>query len=199
MIDTTTLKVVARIATGKGHHEFDFSTDNRFAFITNQEDGTLSVIDVQKLAKIKDLKIGGPTTPVTFSPLGNALYVVNEVKGIITVVDTRTQQIATRIQTKPGIKTCASRPVVVGACPNPTQNVVYVFDASTDRLAHTISVDKGPDQIAFTDTFSYVRSSGSTEVTMIRLSTVTGQPDIVKFPGGQNAPDDVEVEGRSLT
>src|SRR5687767_3263332 len=49
VIDTTTLKVVAQLATGKGHHEFDFSSDSRFAFITNQEDGTLSVIDIQKL------------------------------------------------------------------------------------------------------------------------------------------------------
>src|SRR5215216_2056280 len=54
VIDTTTLKVVARIATGKGHHEIEFSKDNRFAFITNQEDGTLSVIDIHKLAKVTD-------------------------------------------------------------------------------------------------------------------------------------------------
>lgn len=191
VIDTTTLKVVARIATGKGHHEFDFSKDNRFAFITNREDGTLSVVDIQKLAKVKDLKTGA--TSVTFSALGNAVYVVNETDGIVSVVDARSQQITTRIQTKPGIKNLRFAPGGRwGFVTNPYENVVYVFDASTNRLAHTISVEKGPDQVTFTDTFAYVRSVGSTEVSMIRLSTLSGQPDLVKFPGGQNAPSDAE-------
>ena len=195
VIDTTTLKVVARIATGKGHHELDFSNDNRFAFITNQADGTLSVIDIQKLSKIKDLKTGSSATSVSFSALGNALYVVNAVDGSITVVDKQSQNIATRIQTKPGIKNLRFAPGGRwGFVPNPTENVVYVFDGSTNRLAHPIGVDKGPDQVVFTNTFAYIRSTGSTEVTMVRLSTLESQPDIAKFPGGQNVPADAALE-----
>lgn len=195
VIDTTTLKVVARLATGKGHHEIDFSNDNRFAFVTNQDDGTLSIIDIQKLAKVTDLKTGASASSITFSTLGNALYVLNAAEGGITVVDARSRQIATRIQTKPGIKNLRFAPGGRwGFVPNPVENVVYVFDASTNRLAHTIGVEKGPDQIAFTDTFAYVRSTGSNEVSMIRLSTLSGQPDMVKFPGGQNAPSDEPVE-----
>jgi DNA-binding beta-propeller fold protein YncE len=195
VIDTTTLKAVARIATGKGDHEFDFSNDNRFAFITNQDDGTLSVIDIQKLTKVKALKTGTSATSIAFSSLGNALYVVNAADGSITVVDTRSHEIATRIQTKPGIKNVRFAPGGRwGLVPNPAENVVYVFDSSTNRLAHTISVEKGPDQIAFTDTFAYVRSTGSNEVSMIRLSTLAAQPDIVKFSGGQNVPADASVE-----
>jgi len=189
VIDTTTLKVVGQVATGNGHHEIEFSSDNRFAFVTNEQDGTLSVIDIQKLAKIKDLKTGAPVTSVAFSTLGNALYVVNEADGSITVVDTRSQQIATRIQVKPGVKNVRFAPGGRwGFVPNAKENVVYVFDASTNRLAHTITVDQAPDQVAFTDVFAYVRSTGSTDVNMIRLSTLTGQPDVTKFPGGQNAP-----------
>jgi hypothetical protein len=189
VIDTTTLKVVARLATGKGHHEFDFSNDNRFAFITNEEDGTLSVIDIQKLAKIKDLKTGTPASSVVFSEFGKAVYVVNEAEGSIAVVDVHNPQIVTRIQTKPGIRNLRFTPGSRwGFVPNPKENVVYVFDSSTNRLAHTISVDKAPDQVTFTDTFAYVRSTESTEVSMIRLSTLSGQPDVAKFPAGQAAP-----------
>src|SRR5215218_1766808 len=61
-IDTTTLKVVGQVATGKGHHELEFSSDSRFAFVTNEQDGTVSVIDIQKVAKVKDLKIGPITS-----------------------------------------------------------------------------------------------------------------------------------------
>jgi YVTN family beta-propeller protein len=189
------LKVVGQVATGNGHHELAFSGDNRFAFVTNEQDGTLSVIDIQKLAKVKDLKTGAPATSVAFSKLANALYLVNEADGSITVADTRSQQIATRIQAKPGIKNVRFAPGGRwGFVPNAKENVVYVFDASTNRIAHTISVDKGPDQVTFTDTFAYVRSTGSTEVSMIRLSTLTGQPDIAKFPGGQTAPEEAAVE-----
>jgi len=195
VIDTTTLKVVARIATGKGHHEVDFSSDNRFAFVTNQVDGTLSVIDIQKLKKIKDVKTGSAANSLTFSALGNALYVVNSVDGIITVVDTRSHKVATRIQTKPGIKSVRFTPGGRwGFVPNPTENVVYVFDGSTNRLAHTISIENGPDQVVFTDTFAHIRSNGSTEVSMVRLVTLEGEPDIAKFPGGQNAPADAGIE-----
>jgi YVTN family beta-propeller protein len=195
VIDTTTLKVVGQIATGNGHHELAFSGDNRFAFVTNEQDGTLSVIDIQKLAKVKDLQVGAPATSVAFSKLANALYLVNGADGSITVVDTRSQQIATRMQAKPGIGNVRFAPGGRwGFVPNTKENVVYVFDASTNRIAQTITVDKGPDQVTFTDTFAYVRSLGSTEVNMIRLSTLTGQPDIAKFPGGQTAPEEASVE-----
>jgi DNA-binding beta-propeller fold protein YncE len=195
VVDTTTLKVVGQVATGNGHHDLAFSGDNRFAFVTNEQDGTLSVIDIQKLAKVKDLKTGAPATSVAFSKLANALYLVNGADGSITVADTRSQQIATRMQAKPGIKNVRFAPGGRwGFVPNAKENVVYVFDASTNRIAHTISVDKGPDQVTFTDTFAYVRSTGSTEVSMIRLSTLTGQPDIAKFPGGQTAPEEAAVE-----
>jgi YVTN family beta-propeller protein len=195
VIDTATLKVVGQVATGKGNHDLAFSNDNRFAFITNEDDGTLSAVDIQKLAKVKDLKTGTRATSVAFSKLGNALYVVNEAEGSITVVDTRGQEIATRIQVKPGIKNVRFAPGGRwGFVPNAKENVVHVFDASTNRLAHTISVEDGPDQVAFTDTFAYLRSTGSTEVSMVRLSTLTGQPDIAKFPGGQTAPGEANVE-----
>jgi YVTN family beta-propeller protein len=194
VIDTTTLKVVAQLATGNGHHELGFSSDNVFAFVTNEQDGTLSVIDIQKLAKVKDLKTG-PATSIAFSTLGNAIYLVNESDGSIAVLDPRNQQIVSRVQAKPGVKNLRFAPGGRwGFLPNPKENVVYVFDASTNRLAHTLSVDKGPDQVAFTDTFAYVRSAGSTEVSMIRLATLTGQPDISKFPSGQNAPEAASIE-----
>jgi YVTN family beta-propeller protein len=190
VIDTATLKVVARVATGEGRHEFAFANNNQFAFVTNREGGTLSVVDIQKLAKVGDIKTGAPVTSVGFSPLGNALYVVNGVEGSLTVIDTRSRQIASRIQLKPGISSVRFAPGGRwGFVTNPAQNVVNIFDASVNRLKHTVAVEKGPDQVAFTDTFAYIRSTGSTEVTMIRLSTVADQPDIVKFTGGQNAPD----------
>jgi len=194
VIDTTTLKVVGQVATGKGRHELEFSSDSRFAFVTNEQDGSVSIIDIQKLAKVKDLKTG-PITSIAFSKLANALYLANGVDGSITVIDTRSQNIATRIQAKPGIKNVYFAPGGRwGFVPNAKENVVHVFDASTNRLTQTISVEKGPDQVTFTDTFAYVRSAGAIEVSMIRLSTLSAQPDIVKFPAGQAVPEEAVAD-----
>ena len=195
VIDTTTLKVVGQVATGKGHHELEFSSDSRFAFVTNEQDATVSVIDIQKFAKVKDLKTGGAINSIAFSKLANALYLANEADGSITVIDTRSQNIATRIQAKPGIKNVYFAPGGRwGFAPNAKENVVHVFDASTNRLAKTITVDKGPDQVTFTDTFAYVRSSGSTEVSMIRLSTLNAETDVTRFPAGQSAPAEAAAD-----
>jgi YVTN family beta-propeller protein len=194
VIDTTTLKVVGQVATGKGHHELEFSSDSRFAFVTNEQDEAVSIIDIQKLAKVKDLKTG-PITSIAFSKLANALYLANGADGSIGVVDIRSQNIATRIQAKPGIKNVYFAPGGRwGFAPNAKENVVHVFDASTNRIAQTISVEKGPDQVTFTDTFAYVRSSGSTEVSMIRLSTLNAETDVAKFPAGQSAPAEAAAD-----
>ena len=194
VIDTTTLKVVGQVATGKGHHALEFSSDSRFAFVTNEQDGAVSIIDIQKLAKVKDLKTG-PITSIAFSKLANALYLANGADGSISVLDIRSQNIATRIQAKPGIKNVYFAPGGRwGFAPNAKENVVHVFDASTNRIAQTISVEKGPDQVTFTDTFAYVRSSGSTEVSMIRLSTLNAETDVVKFPAGQSAPEEAAAD-----
>ena len=189
VIDTTTKKVAKEIATGAGHHEIAFGSDNKFAFVTNRDDGTLSIIDVPKLVLVKDVKIGGRASSLTFSPLSKALYVTNDVEGSITVVDSQSHKVLATIIAKPGVKPVRfARGGRWGFVPNPSTSIVYIFDASTNRMVHEQAVGESPDQIAFTDNFAYVRSLGTEQVSAIRLSTVGGQVDVVKFPGGQRAP-----------
>jgi YVTN family beta-propeller protein len=189
VIDTATLKVAKRIATGAGHHEIAFASDNKFAFVTNGNDGTLSVINVAKLAKLKDVKTGAPASSVSYSPLSKALYVTNEVGGSIAVVDVAGHKLLANIAAAPGIASVRFAPGGRwGFAPNPKQSIVYIFDASTNRMVHEQPIAGSPDQIAFSDKFAYVRSLETDQVSAIRLATVGGQLDVVKFPGGQNAP-----------
>src|SRR5687768_4974314 len=53
VIDTATLKVAATVPTGAGHKEIAFGADNKFAFVANRDAGTLSVLDVAALRKLK--------------------------------------------------------------------------------------------------------------------------------------------------
>ena len=189
VIDTATLKPAKQVATGAGAHEIAFGANNKFAFVTNRDDGTLSVVSVPKLQKLNDVKIGTLVSSLTFSPLSNALYVGNEADGKVVVVDASSHKLIATIATAPGLKTVRFAPGGRwGFVANPIDSNVYIFDSSTNRLVHKQEVGEAPDQFAFTDNFAYVRSLGSEQVSAIRLSTVGKQLDVVKFPGGQNAP-----------
>ena len=189
VMDTATLKAVKRIATGAGHHEVAFASDNKFAFVTNHDDGTLSVINVAKLSAVRDVKTGALASSISFSPLSNALYVTNEDDGSIAVVDAASHKLLATIGAKPGIGGVRFAPGGRwGFVPNPKESVVYIFDASKNRMVHEQPIANGPDHVAFSDKFAYVRALNSDQVSLIRLATVGGQLDVVKFPGGQNAP-----------
>jgi DNA-binding beta-propeller fold protein YncE len=50
-------------ATGAGQHDVVISSDNRFAFISNRESGTVSIVDIRKLEKLEDVRVGpGPVS-----------------------------------------------------------------------------------------------------------------------------------------
>jgi YVTN family beta-propeller protein len=198
VIDAKTLKAVARIPTGPGRHELSLGGDNRTAFVTNRDAGTLSVIDVRKLSKTADVKTGRSADAVTISPLSKFAYVADRTGGRVAVVDPSEAAVIAHIDAAPGVSAVRFAPGGrYGFVPNPDAGVVHIFDASTNRLLHDVRVNggegvagRGPDQVAFTKEFAYIRSAGSLEVTMVRLNTVGKSPDVRHFPAGQAAPAD---------
>jgi YVTN family beta-propeller protein len=101
VIDTATLKPAKQIATGAGAHEIVFGANNKLAFVTNRNDGTLSVISVPKLRKLNDVKTGALASSLTFSSLSNALYVGNETDGSVAVIDASSHKLMATIATAP--------------------------------------------------------------------------------------------------
>lgn len=197
VIDTTTLKTVAQLRTGAGHHEFTFSDDDSLAFVTNKEAGTLSVIDVRRLAIVSDLKVGMLPAAIAFSPLAKSLYVANEGDGTIIVVDGTRGEIQTRIKAQPGLGTIRILPNGrFGFVANKATNAIYIFDISSNRIVHAVPVPPGADQITFTREFAYIRSTDSEFVSMIKLADLGKETAVSRFPAGQRAPR--ESLGRSF-
>ncbi len=194
VIDTAALKVVAQIPTGAGHHELALTDDDRYAYATNREAGTLSVIDVRRLAKIKDLKTGASPAAVAYSPLAGAVYVTHEGDGTIAAVGGAGHEILAQIKSRPGIGALGFAPGGrFGFVVNPAGDAVYIFDASTNRLAYSVPVDRRPDQLTFTRDFAYVRSGASEFVSMIKITGIGErgyEPAVNRFPAGQRAPRD---------
>jgi YVTN family beta-propeller protein len=149
VIDAADLKPVAFIATGAGHHEIAFTDDDRLAFVTNRDGGTVTVIDVRTLSRVKDIATGEKPISIAFSPLGGAMYVTDGKDGAISVIDPASLEIRTRIAAQPGLGPLRfSQDGRWGLVVNPVADKVFVIDASSDRLAHTIPVGKQPYQSA---------------------------------------------------
>src|SRR5215208_4906978 len=188
VIDTGTLKVTAQFPTGAGRHEIVVSSDNRFAFVSNRESKTVSVVDVQKLTKINDVKVGPNPVSLALSELSKAIYAVSETDGFVAVIDAQ-GQLLTRIKAKPGSRLLRFAPGGrYGFVLNTGESTVSIFDAASNRMLHEVKVGKAPDQVVFSDTFAFIRSLQTESVNMIRLATIGTEVDITEFPGGQRIP-----------
>ncbi|MBI4319775.1 MAG: hypothetical protein HY675_14900 [Chloroflexi bacterium] len=214
VIDTLGLQAVAAIRTGAGAHEISFAGlgdaghvgqhppehqeeakngDTSYAFVTNRDEGTLSVVDIGELKKIKDIRVGKLPAGLAHSALSNTVYVGSEADGIATVVDAATLRTVGQIKAAPGTRTLRFAPgdrwgFIVGG----VSNVVEVIDATSNRIVHTVQLQGEPDKVSFTHDYAYVRSSRTPDVTLIGLSQL-GQPDsppVVQIVGGQRPPAD---------
>jgi YVTN family beta-propeller protein len=190
------LKPVAHIATGKGYHHIAFSGDSSFAFVTNPESGTVSVIDVRKLVKLRDIEVGAQPTWIAYSDLAKAVYVANEGDGKVTVIDTASHNVVATVETAPGLGQIRVAPGGRYALAvNPVNDYIYVIDAASNRIVQQGKLDKGPDRIAFTNKQAHIRHRGSDAVLMISLDTLGagGEISAADFPAGRHAPGDMTL------
>jgi YVTN family beta-propeller protein len=191
VIDTVGHEKLGFIETGRGHHEIAFTDDDRYAFVSNRNSGTVSVIDVKTLKKVQDIETGPVPISLAFSPLGKALYVADGKAGTVTVIDADSLEVRSRIKARPGLGPMRfSGDGRWGLVVNPAKDEVIVIDASSDQLAHTIKVGSKPYQVTFTRSFGYVRSLGTQDVGLIPVSELDGseKPPVTYIPAGQNPP-----------
>ncbi len=182
-------RVVKNILTGRGHHEIALSDDDRVAFVTNQMDGTLSVIDVATLEVVNTITVGREPVSVAFSPVASAAYVVSRADGVIVAVDARSRKEVARIETDSGLGQIRFAPGgQLGFVVNTQFDTVQILDVASNRIIQTADVEDGPDQVTFSDHLAYVRHQASETVLMIPLEQIgtEGAPvPLIDFPGGQ--------------
>jgi YVTN family beta-propeller protein len=191
VIDAEKLSRVKFLPTGRGHHEIAFSGDDRWAFVTNRDDGSVSAIDVRKLQKVKDLRTGSLPISAAVSSLSGSVYVADAREGTIAVIDPERLEVVARIAAKPGLGPLRISPDGRWAfAVNTAENAVHVVDTSVNRLVHTIPVPGKPYQVAFTRAFAYIRLLDSERVQMVNLALVgEGKtPGTQSFVAGNVAP-----------
>src|SRR6185369_8215944 len=163
--------------------------DSRFAFVSNRENDTVTVIDIQKLEKVNDVKVGPGPVSIALSELSKAIYVSGETDGSVTVIDEQSRQVIAQMKAKPGARPIRFAPGGrYGFVLNTKESTINIFDAASNRMLHEVKVGKAPDQIMFSETFAFVRSLDTETVAMLRLATIGKEVDITDFPGGPVAP-----------
>ena len=188
VIDVNSLKVAGKISTGAGQHDIVISNDNRYTFVSNRDSGTVSVIDIRKLEKVNDLKVGPTPVSLALSESSKSVYVVSEAGGV-DVIDEQGQQVLAKMKTKAGTRSVRFAPGGrYGFVLNTKESLVNIFDAASNRMLHEVPVGKAPDQIMFSEQFAFVRSLDTEIVSMLRLATIGKEVDITDFPGGQIPP-----------
>ena len=196
-IGTRDMKVVSRIPTGHGYHHIAFSADSSFAFVSNPSDGTVSVIDVRKLAKVRDVQVGKKPTWLAYSDLAKAVYVANEDDGNIVAIDVADHTIRATMKASPGlgqIRTAPGGRYVIAV--NPADDMIYVADTASNQIVQQGRLDKGPDQIAFTNKTVHIRQRRSDSVLMIPLASLgsaDGKISVADFSGGRHAPGEMKI------
>jgi len=194
VIETATGEIVASIETGAGHHEISFSAESRTAFVTNRDSGTISLVDVESFEKMLDIDTGPTPISLSYSPLSDSLYVADGETGDVIVISGDSGEPVAKIETTPGLGPMRfSEDGRWGILVNPSANLVYVIDASTNDITHTVPMDGRPFHVSVTRTFAYVRRLDSERVAMINLQELDrgGQVIINEFAAGTFPPGQV--------
>lgn len=188
-IDAQSLDVAARIPTGRGHHEIVFDEKHNL-YVTNQDDGTVSVIDLQKLVKLNDVPVGKAPVSLAYSSRSKNVYVASQRDGKVTAISTETRAARLTMDATPGLTAIRITPDGRwGFVANGTEGAVLMFDTASDKFVQSYEAGSSPDQITFSDSYAYVRSRGSEDVRMIRLDEPGSST--AHFVAGQNPPGEL--------
>jgi YVTN family beta-propeller protein len=189
-IDVSRGRVAGEAQIGRGPHEFAFSADSRYAFVTNAEGGSVSVVDTRSLKAVEEVTVGALPTSLSYSSMADMIYVTSADPGSIIVIDANTHRIVNRVDGDPGIARIGFAPGGrLGFVLVPKSGRLAILDASSNRLIQKGTLREGPDQVAFSNDFAYIRHRGTENVIMVPLAKVgeEGRPiPTIDFPAGQN-------------
>lgn len=191
VVDTRNFRTVTHVETGRGDHALASSTDDRFVFVTNPTDGTVSVVDVETLEPVRRVKTGFGPHSIAWSDAAGAAFVAHEGGGIAVLEPDRDGETPVAVlETEPGLGPIRFAPGDrLGFVPHPTTDELHIVDASSRRIVQTGDMADQPDQVGFSDELAYVRHRGSDVILMVPLGEVgrEGEPmPVVDFPGGQH-------------
>lgn len=162
---------VAVIPVGKNPRDVLISADKKLAFINSLDEGTVTVIDLAKLAVIKSIKVGVKPWDMKISPDGAQLYVSNYGESSVSIIDIPSLTLAKKIEVGKRPMSIAfadgGKKVFVG---NSGSNDVSVIDTASLKVIATVPVGPKPEHVVINGDYVFVNNQGDNTVTVIHVS-----------------------------
>jgi serine/threonine-protein kinase len=165
----TAPKVIATIPVGTHPDGVAVAPDGRRAYVTNNDAGSVSMIDTATNIVTATIPVGRPIG-VAATPGSRYLYVANADVGTVSVIDTTADDITATIPvgTLPEYVTMApdGRHVYVA---NDSSNTVSVIDTATNTVTATLNVGAEPHGVAIAPDgrLAYVADMSANAVTVM--------------------------------
>lgn len=164
VINTVTNVEQSTIAVGQNAHALKVSQDDKKVYVVNGDSQTVSIIDAQSSTVIATVNLTNASQPssISLSADGKKAYVINQ-NGIVSVINTATNQLATSINTVNGALSfgdftsagpgCNSSPVSFTITVNPTPAVAPLINVGNatgniTACSGTVSVSPQIQQFA---------------------------------------------------
>lgn len=178
IVDPRTGSVRAVPTEQTGSHMVAVSPDERFAYISNVNAGTVSVIDLRSARKISDIAVGGKPEGIAVTRDGKELWVGDNSAPRLRIVDIASGRTMATLPTDPmAIRVAISPDGATAISSNIGAGTLNVFDVATRKAIRTIVVSGELDAIQVTAIFSpdgrriYVAESGRGTIAEVDLAT----------------------------
>lgn len=176
LIDSQTLKVVNVLRGFEAPHIPAISPDGRWAYVSDDAAGTVSVIELARARIVARLAVGLGAHHLAISPDGHRLWVAlgEQAKTIVAADVSRPTHPRVVARFAPGFAAhdlafspSGSRVWITAD----SRRVVSVFSASTHRLVLEIPAGPGPQHVAFNSRFAYVTSGYGSRIELVSPQT----------------------------
>ena len=162
------------------------SSPATYAYITNGESNTVSVIDTATNTVTATVPVGSEPEGIAVSPDGTGVYVANLKSNTVSVIDTATNTVTATVSVGNNPHGVAVKGTKVYVT-NYGDTTVSVIDTTTNSVTTTVSVGSSPFGVAVTGTKAYVTNDKDKTISIIDTTTdtVTATVNIEnQFPGG---------------
>ena len=134
-------KEVRRLPGGNDPESFDLSKDGNTIYVSNEDAGTATVVDVPSGKIVATVKVGAEPEGVETNPDGSEVWITSEDNGTVTVINTATNKAAATIKV-------AKRPRSVvftldgskAYVPAELDSAVMVVDAKAHKVLKKIEI-----------------------------------------------------------
>lgn len=196
VIDTQSLREIARIPAGNFPDGIAYVPDTHEIYVSDEIGGEVTVIDVEKNKRVTSIKMDGQVGNVQYDPNSHMVLANGQAKNELVIIDPRYPKIVNRYPIRGG-----KHPH--GLCLDPNSRLAFiacdgdekltVMDLNNFQEIAVSDVGKDPDVMAFDSQLGYLyvaSESGIVSIFRIRARKIEKIGD---YPVGQNAHS-VEVD-----